>query len=123
MQVGERAYGGIYAGDHNGHHIIYSTKDYDLPCRVNWYQATEYCKTIGMELPSKEELNLLYKLYKFYRPFPEYFPRQENRWYWTSTESSSTDAWWQNFVYGYQYIGRKSDNYHIRPIKRIRIKS
>ena len=118
MQIGDKAYGGIYVGDRKGHHIIYSPIEYELPFGVNWFQASEYCKSIGMELPTKEELNLLYKLYK---SFPEYFPKRDYHWYWSSTESSSTLAWHQVFNYGRQLTGYKTNDAYVRPIKRIKI--
>ena len=118
MKIGDSAYGGIYAGSVNGYRIICSPIEYDLPFRVNWTQATEYCKSIGMELPSKEELNLLYKRYK---STPEYFPNREYHWYWSSSECSSTGAWIQTFSNGVQQTFNKTSSYYVRPIKRIKI--
>ena len=118
MQIGEQTECGIYAGDHDGHHIICSPIEYDLPCSVNWYQASEYCKSIGMELPTKEELNLLYKLYK---SSPEYFPKRDYHRYWSSTESSSTLAWIQHFSVGFQSAFNKTRSYYVRAVRRIKI--
>ena len=118
MKLGDKSYGGIYAGDHDGHYIICSPIEYDLPVEVNWYQAIDYCKALGMELPTKEELNLLCELYK---SNPKYFPKRKFLWYWSSTESSSTDAWAQYFFNGEPLTGSKATVTYVRPIKRIKI--
>ena len=118
MQIGEQAEGGIYAGKINGHHIICSPIEYDLPFEVNWHQAVDYCKALGMELPSKEELNLLFKMYE---ATPEYFPKREYLWYWSSTEHMSTYVWRQYFGDGSQYRDKRTDSNYVRPIKRIKV--
>jgi len=118
MKIGDFAYGGIYAGDHDGHHIICSPIEYELPAKVNWYQADEYCKSIGMELPSKEELNLLYELYK---SSPDYFPKRDYHWYWSSTERSSTVACGQDFYDGYQFTNFKTNSNYVRAVRRVEI--
>lgn len=118
MQIGDMAYGGIYVGDHSGHHIICSPIEYDLPFRVDWNKANEYCKSLGMGLPTKEELNLLYELYK---SSPEYFPKRDYHWYWSSTESSSTFAWLQGFSSGFQYTDCKTYDIYVRAVRRVEI--
>ena len=118
MQVGDFAYGGIYAGSVNEHHIICSPIEYDLPVRVNWFQATEYCKALGMELPTKEELNLLYKLYE---SNPKYFTKRRYQWYWSSTEISPTFAWYQNFLNGFQGTINKTYASYVSAIRRVKI--
>ena len=120
MQIGDKTDGGIYAGDHNGHHIICSPIEYDLPRRVNWDQVTEYCKSIGMELPTKEELNLLYTLYTARL---EYFPKRYYQWYWTSTELPIACVWAQHFTTGFQTTSSKAKRNYAIPIKRIKIES
>ena len=118
MQVGERAYGGIYAGECDSNMIICSPIEYELPVEVNWFQAVNYCNLVGMDLPTKEELNLLHELYKVH---PEYFPNREYYWNWSSTESSTTGAYMQIFCYGTQSALIKTMNLNVRPIKRIKI--
>lgn len=118
MKFGDFVHGGIYVGDHSGHHIIFSPIEYDLPFRVDWNQANEYCKSIGMELPSKEELVLLYELYK---QRTDYFPKRDYHWYWSSTESSSTHAWGQGFGNGDQDAGNKASNGYVRAVRRVEI--
>lgn len=118
MEIGDYAYGGIYAGDHDSRHIICSPIEYDLPFRVDWRQATEYCKSIGMGLPTKEELMILCELYK---QRPDYFPKRGYHWYWSSTESSSTNAWTQYFGNGYQDTFNKTGDYYVRAVRRVEI--
>lgn len=118
MKVGDFTHGGIYAGTIDNHHIICSTIEYELPIEVDWHQANNYCKAIGMELPTKEELKLLYDLYRL---APKYFPKRQYPWYWSSTESSSTDAWVQYFFSGRPLAGSKATETPVRPIKRVKI--
>ena len=118
MKIGDQVDNGIHAGSVNGHRIICSPIEYDLPFKVNWCQATEYCRSIGMELPTKEELNLLCELYK---TFPKYFPKRKYQWYWSSTESSTTRAWSQDFNSGIQSTFTEAGRSYVRPIKRIKI--
>ena len=118
MQVGDFVHGGYYAGDHDGHHIICSPIEYELPFEFDWHQAINYCKALGMELPTKEELNLLYELSKL---VPDQFRTGEWSWYWSSSEYSSTCAWSQSFNNGYQNDSSKTYSNCVRPIKRIKI--
>ena len=118
MKIGDCIHGGIYVGDYGGHYVICSPIEYDLPVDVDWHQASNYCKAIGMELPTKEELNLLYELYKI---APKYFPKREFHGYWSSTECTPTDVWAQFFFNGYQFEDNKASNYRARSIKRIKI--
>ena len=41
--------------------------------------------------------------------------------YWSSTESSSTSAWWQTFVSGVQSTSLKSASYYVRAVRRIAV--
>ena len=118
MKIGDSAYGGIYAGKINGHHIICSTIEYEYPYRINWSQATEYCKSIGMELPSTDELNLLFELRRI---APEYFSKRKYHWYWASTEFSPTHGWGQYFTGGFQHTYSKTSLSYVRPIRRIKV--
>ena len=117
MKIGDNAYGGIYAGDHDGYHIICSPIEYELPFQVNWHQAKEYSKALGMVLPTKEEHNLLYELRK---SNPKYFPKRDDYWYWTSTERMSTYAWVQSLYGGAQGTYGKTGTNYVRAIRRIK---
>lgn len=118
MEIGDYAYGGIYAGDCNGHHIICSLKEYESPISTGWHGAVDYCKALGMELPTKEELNLIYELSKI---TPEQFINRRFNWYWSSTEFSSTYAWNQGFNVGGQYDIDKTFSLYVRAIQRVKI--
>ncbi len=77
----------------------------------HWDQAKNACSLLNRlgyddwYLPSKEELNVLYinkdKIGEF------------NGWYWSATESSSRNAWIQNFKYGTQETIYKGTTYNI----------
>ena len=118
MQIGDGTYGGFYAGKFNGHYIICSPIEYDLPFAVSWMQAIEYCKALRMELPTMGELNLLCEQFKVHS---EYFPKRDYHWYWSSTESSKANAWSHIFTNGYQFNDNKTSNRYVRPIRRIKI--
>jgi hypothetical protein len=61
-------------------------------------------------LPSKAELNELYKQKNIVGGFSPYA-------YWSSTEVDASTAWFQNFRDGSQYTGQKIGGYAIRPIR------
>lgn len=120
MKVGDFAHGGIYAGDHDGNHIICLLKEYESPVLLDWHQAVEYCEALGMLLPADKELNLLYELSKL---APGQFRTGRQSWYWTSTECSSTGAWDVTFRTGVQGRVTKTCKLFTRPIIRIKIES
>ena len=118
MKIGDKTDGGIYAGLVNGHHIIYSPMEYKLPVEVNWFQAVDYCKVIGMELPSIDELHLLCELYDSHSI---YVPKRNYNCYWTSTEIEDTFALVVGFCdRGWDAVPKNYFNY-VQPIKRIKI--
>lgn len=118
MQVGDFVHGGYYAGDHDGHHIICSPIEYELPVKLNWGQASEYCKSLGMELPTSEELDLVYKLF---RADPVIIPRRFYPWYWSSTMYGAEKYRCQSFSFGGQGIINNTATLFTRPIIRIKI--
>ena len=118
LKIGDYVHGSIYAGDHNGHHVFCSLKEYESPVRLNWHDANEYCQELEMTLPTKEELNLLYELSRL---VPDQFRTSSRSLYWSSTERSSTAACFQYFGDGTQIISNKTYGSHVRPIKRIKI--
>lgn len=120
MQVGDFVHGGYYAGDHDGHHIICSPIEYELPLKVNWNKANEYCKKLGMEIPTREELDLIYNLYKANRKI---IPRRFYPWYWASSLQGTELAHYQSFSFGSQGIAKNTDTLFTRPIIRIKIES
>ena len=71
--------------------------------KSNWDDARLYCfflnidGKIGWQLPTKEELNEIYKLENDF----------EKKWYWSSTVEDGAGAWFQNFYDGSQYTTTK----------------
>jgi Protein of unknown function (DUF1566) len=61
-------------------------------------------------LPSKFELNLLYLQKTVVGGFT-------NTIYWSSTESNSTEAWYQFFSTGFQFTNTKNNAYYVRAIR------
>jgi len=61
-------------------------------------------------LPSKAELNELYKQRNIIGGFRPYA-------YWSSTEIDKSTAWFQNFGDGATHAGQKSGGYAIRPVR------
>lgn len=61
-------------------------------------------------MPSKEELNQLYLQKNIIGGFSPFA-------YWSSTEVDKSNAWYQNFGDGKQYVGQKIAGYAVRPIR------
>jgi hypothetical protein len=76
----------------------------------SWYEAVEICKNYRGEgfndwrLPTKDELNEIYKYSKEFGNF-------EIDWHWTSSEFNYFYAWCQNFYNGNQGNHFPKDNY------------
>ena len=72
----------------------------DFPDGMNWDDAKEACRTLGKgwRLPSKTELNILYKNKKKIGGFSDDS-------YWSSTEPSRGIVWQQYFYNGLQSLG------------------
>ena len=60
------------------------------PEQLNWYDAVEWCRYVGGELPPREVLLMCYLNEEIKKEFTE-----TN--YWSSTEFSDTCAWIQYF--------------------------
>ena len=79
--------------------------------------CVDYSITIGgvvyddWFLPSKDELNLIYENLKL-----QSIGTFGNS-YWSSSEYSSNDAWYQNFNSGNQYSSNRSNSRYVRPIR------
>ena len=61
-------------------------------------------------LPSRDELNELYKQKSTVGSFASYY-------YWSSSEDSSYGAWLQTFDYGYQFVDYKYYGPHVRAVR------
>ena len=71
----------------------------DFPEQMRWSDAKEACKTLGKgwRLPTKTELNILYKNKDKIGGFSDYF-------YWSSTEPIRGIVWQQYFYNGFQSL-------------------
>ena len=84
--------------------------------QANWDDAKLYCLSLnvdgktGWRLPTKAELNEIYKSKNDFEKF----------WYWSSTGNGGGYAWYQNFVNGYQgNYGRNYGGYYVRAVRSI----
>lgn len=105
---------GYYIGNLNNYRIIVAPKF--LEKSLKWNDAIDYCNEISWRLPSKDVLNFLYKN-TANMPSEESFIGH----YWSSTETSSTDAWYQSFLSGNQDATNKTYSRYIRPYRRVKI--
>jgi len=62
-------------------------------------------------LPSKDELNIMYQNKEMTGNFTGYN-------YWSSSESTTSKAWCQNFSSGVQNTQYKNNTYRVRAIRR-----
>ena len=91
---GDEYQGGIYVGEFEGKRYVMSKDEVEL----NWNDAKEWCSKYSNDgyddwfLPSKDELNFLFESKVLNNP---------SMWYWSSTEYSSTNAWFQLFSTDY----------------------
>jgi len=80
--------------------------------RMDWMEATKACADLGdgWRLPTKDELNILYKNKDKIGGFANFF-------YWSSTEGDNYDAWIQNFGNGVQYYCTKFYATYVRAVR------
>jgi hypothetical protein len=92
---------------------------------MTWYDAIEWCQTVGGELPPR---NILLEAYMNEDIRKEFFAT--SYWsstelsatsYWSSTELSATNAWYQDFGYGGQYNDTKISVFYARAVLSIKI--
>lgn len=95
-------------GGQNGDNLVV---DNTVNFTTNGYTARDACKAVGGRLPTKDELNCIYlNKATFGNNFADGL-------YWSSTESSATTAWVQNFTTGSQYYGNKTYSYYVRCVR------
>ena len=77
----------------------------DLKGHYTWDEAKEACEALGegWRLPTKEELNEMYKKRDVVGGFA-------SNYYWSSTENDNNNAWKQNFNNGNQNNNNKNNN-------------
>jgi len=80
--------------------------------RMNWHKAKIACKNLGTgwRLPTKDELNMLYKNKEEIGGFASIY-------YWSSTEGGTNYAWIQDFTNGYQFNSYKSTTNYVRAVR------
>jgi hypothetical protein len=85
----------------------------DFPSMMNWQDAINACKALrkGWRLPTKDELNTLYKNKDAIGGF------EMHSYYWSSTEFDGTKAWPQAFFDGNQYEYNKSTTFYVRAVR------
>jgi hypothetical protein len=90
---------------------------YDFPEEMKLLDAKEACRALGKgwRLPTKTELNILYKSRKEIGGFA-------NIYYWSSSEYDLNDTWIQNFNYGNQHYSSKyyynmNNTYSVRAVR------
>jgi hypothetical protein len=81
---------------------------------MNWKDANTACALLGegWRLPTRGELLLMYENKNVVGGFA-------NNGYWSSTEDGVTNAWLQNFGYGYQVNYGKANFYYVRAVRSI----
>jgi hypothetical protein len=70
---------------------------------INWNMAMKFTPEYGWRLPTKSELNMMFKLRSVIGRFCEPY-------YWSSTEDSGNTAWLQDFKTGRQLTNLKENN-------------
>jgi TolB-like protein len=81
-------------------------------------RAAQLCANLNFDgykdwfLPSKDELDLMYKNLKQKR-----LGGFGDRWYWSSSQSDSNLAWSQDFSNGRQYLSGKNNTYSVRAVR------
>lgn len=114
--VGQPLEGGLFAGlitKPDGMHCAVVLLADKPAKRLTWKQAMAWAKKLKAELPARPASALLYANLK-----PEFEPS----WHWTCEEFDSSDAWLQNFYYGFQkFNGYKSFEAHARAVRLIQL--
>lgn len=106
---------GIYCGELYGKQIWCDL--HDAPKQMNWQQAMNYAKEKGGQLPSIDELTVVYlnrdKINKALvgnggEPF------KTNDYYWSSSENFSDYSWVLDMGSGSRYSIYKNNSYYLR---------
>ena len=79
---------------------------------MSWDEAKIACKKLGpgWRLPTKDELNMLYKNKEEIGDFANYF-------YWSSAELDDDGAWAQGFTIGFQLFTNKFYGNYVRAVR------
>ena len=112
LKPGEH-YAGILLGK-NGepdqHLVVVAVNDTE----ANWAKQTAWAQSLGGEMPTRRELNLLRANLR------ELF---KNDWYWSceTHEADTAYAWFQYFYSGVQHYDRKSAALRAVAVRRIKL--
>lgn len=112
LKEGETYIGVIGDAAGNLHHVVLLPGDND---DSTWQSAMDWAQSIGGDLPNRIEQAMLWAGHK------DQFQRD---WYWTreSYECNAAYAWFQNFLYGYQYgIHKDGNRCRARAVRRLPI--
>ena len=94
---------GIYIGELDNKPVVVSLKQPKE--EMNWHDAMEYAKNIGERLPTQRECMLAFihkdKLNEALKANGG--DVWDNKWYWSSSEYGSDDAWTVYSNYGNMY--------------------
>lgn len=90
----------------------FEVAQYDFEEKMTWEKAKAKCYRLGKgwRLPTKNELNVMYKNKDRIGGFA-------NDYYWSSTEYGSSHAWGQNVNAGYQLNYLKNVASYVRAIR------
>jgi formylglycine-generating enzyme required for sulfatase activity len=108
--VGEFEYVGELYGK-NGKYALYLSPKHTESI-LNWIDAKKYCKLLNAELPTIGELQYLYDNYR---------KCSGDTLYWSSTNSSSSQAESLAFISGLTYTINKYSNQYIRAVRRVKL--
>ena len=126
MNIGDEYGGGIvFSVDKAGEHGLIAAKE-DMTGnssghqegRFTWADAKVACNNLVSNgyrdwfLPDKEQLNQLYLQKRVVGAFADY-----STYYWSSSESSATNAWLQVFINGYQSHSNKGYVSRVRAVR------
>ena len=101
----------VFYVDATGHHGLAARLE-DVSVKATWHEAKQLTGTHPKEwhLPNKNELQLLYEHRNLVGGFASHL-------YWSSTESDSFNAWFQNFYTGHQLNGNKNLTHRVRTVR------
>lgn len=101
----------VFYIDKTGQHGLAASRD-DLSIQATWLEAIALAGTTSYlwHLPSRKELELLHAQKELVGGF-------SNHLYWSSTESDSFNAWFQNFYIGEQFTGNKNLSHRVRTVR------
>lgn len=101
----------VFYVDASGYHGLAANAE-DASIKATWHDARQLTGTnrLGWHLPTKDELQLLYEHRNLVGGFADHL-------YWSSTESGSFNAWFQNFYTGHQLNSNKNLTYRVRTVR------